>query len=167
MAVIHRDNCYCRDEKEEVINAVRNEVKAQGEEDTNQNCWNFFIRRVRQNLKVVLCFSPVGETLRARARMFPAVVNCTSIDWFHDWPFDALMSVSAQFLEDNEFIPADIKPSISEFMAAVHTSVNETSKLFLERERRYNYTTPKSFLEQVHTLSLSLSIYFVCILSLT
>ena len=100
VAVIHRDDCYCRDEKEEVINAVRNEVKAQGEEDTNQNCWNFFIRRVRQNLKVVLCFSPVGETLRARARMFPAVVNCTSIDWFHDWPFDALMSVSAQVSDE-------------------------------------------------------------------
>ena len=91
---------FGRDEKDEVINAVRNEVKAQGEEDTNQNCWNFFIRRVRQNLKVVLCFSPVGETLRARARMFPAVVNCTSIDWFHDWPFDALMSVSAQVSDE-------------------------------------------------------------------
>jgi hypothetical protein len=64
-----------------------------------------------------------------------------------------------QFLEDNEFIPADIKPSISEFMAAVHTSVNETSKIFLERERRYNYTTPKSFLEQVRSFPLHTLFY--------
>lgn len=34
-------------------------------------------------------------------------------------------------------------------MAYVHTSVNQTSKEYLANERRYNYTTPKSFLEQI------------------
>lgn len=32
-------------------------------------------------------------------------------------------------------------------MAFVHTSVNETSQFYLSNEQRYNYTTPKSFLE--------------------
>ena len=35
-------------------------------------------------------------------------------------------------------------------MAYVHTSVNHTSKEYLSNERRYNYTTPKSFLEQIN-----------------
>ena len=34
-------------------------------------------------------------------------------------------------------------------MAYVHSSVNEMSKMYLANERRYNYTTPKSFLEQI------------------
>lgn len=34
-------------------------------------------------------------------------------------------------------------------MAYVHMSVNQTSKEYLANERRYNYTTPKSFLEQI------------------
>ena len=34
-------------------------------------------------------------------------------------------------------------------MAYVHVSVNESSKQYLQNERRYNYTTPKSFLEQI------------------
>lgn len=34
-------------------------------------------------------------------------------------------------------------------MAYVHTSVNEMSRSYLSNERRYNYTTPKSFLEQI------------------
>lgn len=42
-----------------------------------------------------------------------------------------------------------MKESISKFMAYVHTSVNEMSQLYLSNERRYNYTTPKSFLEQI------------------
>ncbi|KAJ7405899.1 dynein axonemal heavy chain 9 [Willisornis vidua] len=42
-----------------------------------------------------------------------------------------------------------VKESISKFMAHVHISVNEMSRLYLSNERRYNYTTPKSFLEQI------------------
>ena len=37
-------------------------------------------------------------------------------------------------------------------MAFTHGSVNEMSKLYLANERRYNYTTPKSFLELVQFL---------------
>lgn len=39
--------------------------------------------------------------------------------------------------------------SSSRFMAYVHTSVNSMSRVYLQNERRYNYTTPKSFLEQI------------------
>eukprot|EP00050_Salpingoeca_kvevrii_P003770 m.233351 g.233351 ORF g.233351 m.233351 type:complete len:4592 (-) comp10879_c0_seq1:411-14186(-) len=137
------------DQRQDVIDALRGEVKGAGLEDNPTNCWNFFIDRVRRLLKVVLCFSPVGSTLRLRARKFPALVNCTSIDWFHEWPQDALISVSSSFLEETELIPAELKPSVSQFLAFVHTSVNETSKDYLTNERRHNYTTPKSFLEQI------------------
>lgn len=41
---------------------------------------------MRKYLHVVLCFSPVGERFRVRARQFPALVNCTTMDWFHAWP---------------------------------------------------------------------------------
>jgi dynein heavy chain len=90
---------FTDDETTEILTSVKNEVRAQGIEDTKENCWKFFIDKVRRNLKVcfyakrilmnnklfklkiVLCFSPVGSTLRVRARRFPALVNCTNIDW--------------------------------------------------------------------------------------
>ncbi|XP_071954573.1 dynein beta chain, ciliary-like [Antedon mediterranea] len=137
------------DEVENIIGGVRNEVKSTGLQDTRENCWKFFIERLRKQLKVVLCFSPVGNTLRVRSRKFPAVVNSTCIDWFHEWPEEALVSVSQRFLEEIELLPRDIKLSVAQFMSYVHTSVNETSKMYLQNERRYNYTTPKSFLEQI------------------
>lgn len=34
-------------------------------------------------------------------------------------------------------------------MAHAHTTVNSASRQYLTSERRYNYTTPKSFLEQI------------------
>ena len=45
-----------------------------------------------------LCFSPVGVTFRIRARMFPGLINCTQIDWFHAWPRGALIDVANRFL---------------------------------------------------------------------
>lgn len=38
-------------------------------------------------------------------------------------------------------------------MAFAHTSVNSMSRVYLQNERRYNYTTPKSFLEQISLYS--------------
>ncbi|CAK8694647.1 unnamed protein product [Clavelina lepadiformis] len=137
------------DEIENIINGVRNEVKGAGLVDTRETCWKFFIERVRRNLKVALCFSPVGNTLRVRARKFPGVVNCTAIDWFHEWPKDALESVSMRFLSEIENIEEAERESISQFMSYVHMSVNGQGKDYLVNERRYNYTTPKSFLEQI------------------
>merc|ERR1719253_1001637 len=34
-------------------------------------------------------------------------------------------------------------------MAETHLSIEHANKLFLQQERRYNYTTPKSFLELI------------------
>ena len=48
-----------------------------------------------------------------------------------------------------QFSQPQVKDSVSKFMAYVHMSVNQTSKEYLANERRYNYTTPKSFLEQI------------------
>ncbi|NWU53608.1 DYH17 protein, partial [Dromas ardeola] len=137
------------DDLENIINAMRPQVKFLGLQDTRENCWKLFIEKVRRQLKVILCFSPVGSTLRVRARRFPAVVNCTAIDWFHEWPQDALVSVSSRFLEETGDIEPEVKVSISQFMSHVHMSVKEMSKTYLAMERRYNYTTPKTFLEQI------------------
>uniref|UniRef100_A0A667IIG6 Dynein axonemal heavy chain 9 n=1 Tax=Lynx canadensis TaxID=61383 RepID=A0A667IIG6_LYNCA len=138
---------YSDDDVENIINNVRNEVKSQGLVDNRGNCWKFFIDRVRRQLKVTLCFSPVGNKLRVRSRKFPAIVNCTAIDWFHEWPRQALESVSLRLLQNTEGIEPTVKQSISKFMAFVHTSVNQMSQAYLSNEQRYNYTTPKSFLE--------------------
>uniref|UniRef100_A0A8B9NMP8 Dynein axonemal heavy chain 17 n=1 Tax=Accipiter nisus TaxID=211598 RepID=A0A8B9NMP8_9AVES len=138
------------DDLENIISAMRPQAKFLGLQDTRENCWKLFIEKVRRQLKVILCFSPVGSTLRVRARRFPAVVNCTAIDWFHEWPEDALVSVSSRFLEETGDIEPEVKVSISQFMSYVHMSVKEMSKTYLAMERRYNYTTPKTFLEQIN-----------------
>ncbi|KAL1130935.1 hypothetical protein AAG570_012176 [Ranatra chinensis] len=144
---------FSDDEIDNIIAGVRNEVKGAGILDTKENCWKFFLDRVRRQLKVVLCFSPVGSTLRIRARKFPALITATSINWFHEWPQQALISVSLNFITHLNDLPEYYCNSVAQFMGHVHSQVNTMSRAYLQNERRYNYTTPKSFLEQISLYS--------------
>lgn len=49
---------------------------------TALSLYNKFIERIRLHLHIVLAFSPVGDSFRNRLRMFPALINCCTIDWF-------------------------------------------------------------------------------------
>ncbi|KAG7242136.1 hypothetical protein INR49_024182, partial [Caranx melampygus] len=140
---------FSEEEMEGIMTGVRAEVRALGLLDNRENCWRFFSDRVRLQLTVVLCLSPVGNVLRVRARRFPALVQCTTINWFHPWTTDALQSVSYRFIQEIEGIEPAVQESISLFMAYVHTSVNQASEKYQRNEKRYNYTTPKSFLQQI------------------
>ncbi|XP_077065347.1 dynein axonemal heavy chain 11 [Siphateles boraxobius] len=137
------------EEVDGVRKAVRSELRELGLLDNYENCWSFFMNRVRQQLKVVLCMSPVGNTLRLRARRFPALLNCTTLDWFQEWSLEALQSVSLKFLQDIPSIQPTVQESISLFMAHAHVSVKQVSERYCCNERRHNYSTPKSFLEQL------------------
>jgi dynein heavy chain len=83
--------------------------------------------------------------------MFPAVINCTSMDYFHEWPRDALIDVANRFLAEIDFEGAEehVRESIALHMAEVHLSIAEANERFLLEERRHNYTTPTSFLELI------------------
>jgi dynein heavy chain len=67
--------------------------------DSKDELYAFFMKRVRELLHTVLCMSPMVGVLRIRCRMFPSLVNCTTMNWFSKWPERALMSVSKKLLE--------------------------------------------------------------------
>ncbi|XP_061919084.1 dynein axonemal heavy chain 11 isoform X5 [Entelurus aequoreus] len=140
---------FSEEEIEGIVSAVKADVRAFGLLETKENCWRFFIERVRLQMTVVLCLSPVGSHLRLRACRFPALIQCTTIDWFHPWSSQALQSVSYTFIHEIDGIEPAVQESISLFMAYVHTSVNQASEKYQRDEKKYNYTTPKSFLQQI------------------
>lgn len=62
--------------------------------ETKDCIYQTFIERVRDYFHVILCMSPVGDSLRIRCRKFPSLVNCCTLDWFDNWPEEALLNVS-------------------------------------------------------------------------
>lgn len=134
---------------DDIINALRPACKRAGIVDTRDNVWSYFINQVKENLHVLLCFSPIGEPIRVRARRFPALVNCVVIDWFQPWPEEALASVSKRFLDQEDLGSEEAKASVMNFMPYSFMAVEKVGEQYAALEKRYNYTTPKSFLELI------------------
>ena len=87
--------------------------------------------------------------------MYPAFVNCTTIDWFSEWPKDALLEVAEKYLEEvNQGEAENAQDSqlcqkIASVFMTVHHSVVEMSERMLFEMKRHNYVTPTNYLEFV------------------
>ncbi|KAJ1633364.1 dynein heavy chain [Pavlovales sp. CCMP2436] len=134
---------------DEIVAQMRPLMKRERRFEGKADCWAAFLARVRAKLHVALSFSPVGEAMATRTRRFPALINCAVIDWFMPWPEEALVSVSKSFLAEVDLGTAQQHASVCAFMPFAFIEVDALSKRYLEQERRYNWTTPKSFLELI------------------
>ncbi|XP_053147968.1 dynein axonemal heavy chain 6 isoform X2 [Hemicordylus capensis] len=144
-------NLFEKDELEFVMAATRPKAKEAGIAEGNRDeVFQYFINRVRQKLHIVLCMSPVGDAFRARCRMFPSLVNCCTIDWFVQWPREALLSVSRTFFMHVDLGSDTMKEKLSVMCVDIHMSVTDMAERYYAELRRRYYTTPTSYLELIN-----------------
>ncbi|XP_029296329.1 dynein heavy chain 10, axonemal [Cottoperca gobio] len=141
------------DEKESVLNQLRDEALTMGAGPSKESVWQYFVNKSANNLHIVLGMSPVGDTLRTRCRNFPGLMNNTVIDWFLPWPPQALLAVAQSFLGESPMIPAAHCATVIAHVCMVHSSVGDYSQLFHQKLRRCNYVTPKNYLDFISTYS--------------
>ncbi|XP_056232067.1 dynein axonemal heavy chain 10 [Seriola aureovittata] len=141
------------DEKESVLNQLRDEALKMGAGPSKESVWQYFVNKSANNLHIVLGMSPVGDTLRTRCRNFPGLMNNTVIDWFLPWPPQALLAVAQSFLGESPMIPEAHSAEVIAYVCMVHTFVGDYSKLFQQKLRHSNYVTPKNYLDFITTYS--------------
>lgn len=158
-----------KDELDMIVNDIRPIMRQEAPHisDTWENLYNFFLGRVRDNLHVILCFSPVGNKFSRRAMQFPGLINGSTIDWFLPWPEQALISVSGKYLiiklqyknynikiklkgkfidEFEMACSEEIKEKLQLMMGHVHVFVTNACQEYFDKFRRHVYVTPKSYL---------------------
>ncbi len=145
-------NLFAPDERGEIQEAVAVAAAAAAEdkntEFTSLALFSFFVSRCRDNLHVILAFSPIGDAFRNRIRKFPSLINCCNIDWFQAWPEDALEKVAQKSLAT-----LDIEDSMRRMCVDIckyfHVSSADLSRRFYAKMGRQTYVTPTSYLQLI------------------
>ncbi|XP_067302544.1 dynein axonemal heavy chain 12 [Pseudorasbora parva] len=151
-------NIFAVDEKQEIMEAVRPIAQAGNKnlEFSPLALFAYFVTRCRENLHVVVAFSPIGDAFRNRLRQFPSLINCCTIDWFQPWPEEALERVANKFLETLELSDLE-RQEVVPICKTFHTSAIDLSHRFLSELGRHNYVTPTSYLELIAAFRLLLT----------
>ncbi|VDO08408.1 unnamed protein product [Rodentolepis nana] len=137
---------------EKLIIGTRPAAKKAGIPEGDRDAiYRFCIERVRNNLHLVITMSPMGSAFRNRLRMFPSLVNCCTIDWFTEWPEDALLGVAKSKFSSMNIDSTELKDKMAEICTFTHLTVSSASIRFYEELKRYFYTTPTSYLELLST----------------
>ncbi len=142
-------NLFARDEIDEITNDLIAVMKKEypRRPPTNENLYDYFLSRVRNNLHVCLCFSPVGGKFRSRSLKFPGLISGCTMDWFQRWPKDALVAVSKHFIQNFDIVStATARGELVIAMGEFHDQVAESCAEYFNRFRRQTHVTPKSYL---------------------
>ncbi|XP_029343675.1 dynein heavy chain 5, axonemal-like [Acyrthosiphon pisum] len=145
-------NLFPKDELEEMLNSITPLFKKKSPKGnpSMDNLYQFFIKQAMNNLHLVLCFSPIGDSFRLRSLKFPGIISGCIIDWYTAWPSDALLAVSHHFLNNFPVIGTiDEKASLIQLLGVIHDNVANDCINYFQRFRRKIFVTPKSFLSFV------------------
>lgn len=158
-------NLYRSDELDEVRAALSDVAAKTNSILTSETILPFLIERARKNLHVVLSMNPVEDDFRLRIMRYPALVSCTTIDWFLPWPKQALVEVAVHNLVECDFVetifPSSEKQDVgkgvllrelvAQIFAEMHSTLEVTALDMWRVLRRMCYVTPTNFLRLIST----------------
>lgn len=113
--------------------------------------YDLFVSLIREQLHVIVCASPVGKKFHHLIRDYPSILKCSTLDWLHPWPNDALISVSQRFLAENmEFLSETEKSSVIDMFIEFFVSTMNLTEQMAEQNQHHIYIPPMTFIESVN-----------------
>jgi dynein heavy chain len=93
---------YKTEDFEGIYNVGKQECQKKQLPLNKMNMFGQYLNRVKANIHCVIAMSPLGDVFRQRLLKFPSLVNCSTLDWFSEWPEEALISVATGSLKDSD-----------------------------------------------------------------
>ncbi len=140
-------NVFDNEEKNTIIDSFKKKFIFSSTNESFDFYWQCFINEIKNSFKIILCFSEIR--LKSIAKKFPSIVNRTKINWFHDWPESALITVASEFIADLDFIHSDMRSKIAEFMAISHKNLQKITEDYRKNEKFICYVTPRTFVKNL------------------
>ncbi|TIA73231.1 hypothetical protein E3P91_01529 [Wallemia ichthyophaga] len=134
--------------------------------DSHDELYRWFTSQVSRNLHVVFTMNPPENGLASRAATSPALFNRCVVTWMGDWAPASLATVASELTDPLDIDTRDYNPpapfptahhtlqadltyrgAVVNAFVYVHLSLHEISKRLSKRQGRYNYVTPRHYLD--------------------
>ncbi|PRP87074.1 hypothetical protein PROFUN_04810 [Planoprotostelium fungivorum] len=104
------------------------------------------LERVYTNLHLIFCLSPVSDIAVRQIFRHSAIISCSTVRFFEEWPSQALRSVGEHLVAQSP-IDWDMKSTVVDLCEKIHRGVVVTSNTFTSETGRHNYVTPSHYLQ--------------------
>ncbi|GJE87844.1 dynein heavy chain protein 1 [Phanerochaete sordida] len=137
--------------------------------DSHEELYRWFTQQVAKNLHVVFTMNPPENGLASRAATSPALFNRCVLDWFGDWSDQAFYQVGMEFTHILDLdlpsynppvhfpiayrelaMPPLHRTAVVNALVYVHQSLHQINQRLSRRQGRYNYVTPRHYLDFIN-----------------
>ena len=130
--------------------------------DTPEELYKWFTQQIARNLHVVFTMNPPQAGSAAKATTSPALFNRCVIDWFGDWPSQALQQVADEYTQALDLTgsdsitptgtdePVNVRSAIVNICQDVHKSIDAVNKRMASIAGRTMFLTPRHYLDFIN-----------------
>ncbi|XP_074844510.1 dynein axonemal heavy chain 14, partial [Carettochelys insculpta] len=146
---------FDKEELESIIMKLTAVAEKANYSNSREAILSFFLQRVHSNLHVVLATSPAGVNFRQLCRTYTSIVNCSTVDWYNNWPQEALLHVAKSYFSQEDICDdsENLSNMVAQVCVEIHRSASATTEKYLKETKRHYYITPNSYLQFIGTFS--------------
>ncbi|GFS27875.1 dynein beta chain, flagellar outer arm [Elysia marginata] len=112
---------FTYEEQTTIINSIRTEVTQAGLTYTRDVAWNFFLRTVRNNFRVMLVMCGGGNQFHAMCRDYPTLAKNVNFIWFPHWSKTQLIEHALFHVkEEMPWLSEMQQENVSHMLASMH-----------------------------------------------
>ncbi|KYO43526.1 hypothetical protein Y1Q_0013563 [Alligator mississippiensis] len=151
---------FDKEEVEDIVVKLTAVAEKANYTNSREAILSFFLQRVHSNLHIVLTSSPAGHNFRQHCRTYPAIINCCTVDWYENWPEEALLHVAKNYLSQKNIFDENetLTNRVTDMCVEVHKNISTIVEKYLKETKRHYYVTPSSYLQFINTFSRILQI---------
>lgn len=143
---------------EKMLSIDKQRDKSLQTDGTPRALHDFFVGIVREQLHVVVCMSPANKFYREILINYPSLINSCTIDYFSQWPDDALVSIAQRFLsaEDFTLLTDAQKESSGKMFREFHYSTMAMADALFAQRHKQIYIPPVTYIETINVFMATL-----------